>query len=130
VRGEGKLSPPLEIEMNYRKMLEISPKPYHTLMQAYTEITNEVISQQLMQKLLKEYDANLILDAIELMRGRIVDKPVPYLVGICRNLRSKQVEKFVESKRVDTLVDTFLDEKTRTDRPILRRPLLHVESTI
>lgn len=110
--------------MDYHKALELSSSPHLTLSQAFTHITGRGISVRLVQKLIKQYDERLILNAILSMKGREIDEPVPYLLGVCRNMNAavKEERLAATGHSFDRTIGLFNEANLVGERPKLRSP--------
>lgn len=104
--------------VDYKRILEKSPKPDLTLMQVFTDITGVVISERLIQKLLKQYDKFIILDGMFCLQGKQVEKPFAYLTGTLKNMSNKPRL----TTDLSSTVNQLTSETSRTDRPVLRSP--------
>jgi hypothetical protein len=105
--------------MDYKEMLAKSNRPYYTLAQIFAEVTGKGISVRVIQKLMKQYSNELILESILVLKGRSIDNPTAYLFGICKNKASTPI--ILPPKKEDVL-DMFKTELNRVDKPVLRNP--------
>lgn len=92
--------------MDYKKALAVSPKPYYTLAMAFADITGRGLDTRLVQRLIKQYTAETVLDAIFKLRGRNVEKPEMYLMGVLRNMTTEPVVKVTKPLNVEFIPNT------------------------
>ncbi len=94
--------------MNYVRALEASPRPHQTLAQAFASVTDQGTTGRFMQKLMREYGAKLVLEAIMCMKGLSIERPQAYLVGICKSLEGDPRRR--GSKKAQRIFDSLLEE--------------------
>ena len=92
-------------DVDFAKQLELSPRPYHTLAQAFAAKTGRGIDTRIVQKLLKTYKALDILSAMDAMVGKDVTKPVPYLVGILTKRNKQDMVVQVKEDKFKSAID-------------------------
>jgi len=91
--------------VNFVEQLKFSPRPYHTLAQAFAANTGKGIDTRVVQKLLKTHDALDILSAIEAMAGKDVTKPIPYLMGILKKRNKQDMIVQVKENKFKSVID-------------------------
>lgn len=114
--------------MDYKDALIHSPQPHKTLQQAFAATTGRVVGPREIQKLLKTYSEEEVLDSILKMEDKEIKKPYPYMVGILRNTRAKRLAVNNRNGRdaVASAVDMLQEESKRENRPQLRSPFNNV----
>jgi hypothetical protein len=92
-------------EVDYEAMLATSPRPYHTLAAAFASTTGRGIDTRIVQKLLKKYEPETVLHAIQAMGNRVVEKPVPYLMGILKNREHSEFNNQIREEKFTAAID-------------------------
>jgi hypothetical protein len=110
--------------MDFKEALAHSPQPSLTLVQAYVKTTGEAVGQRKIQKLLKTYSEEEVMDSILIMENRKVERPFPYMCGILKNIRANRLAISGRNGRdaVASAVEMLAGESEREDRPKLRSP--------
>lgn len=110
--------------MDFKEALAHSPQPSLTLVQAYVKTTGEPVGQRKIQKLLKTYSQEEVMDSILKMGNKKVEKPFPYMCGILKNTRANRLAISGRNGRdaIASAVDMLTGESEREDRPKLRSP--------
>jgi predicted ArsR family transcriptional regulator len=106
-------------DVDFASLLETSPRPYHTLAAAFASTTGRGIDTRIVQKMLKKYEPETILHAIQCMGDRDVEKPVPYLMGILRNREHAEFNQQRLEEKFQSVIDKAKEprEKLRIRNP-------------